>query len=330
MNAEQYRTLVRKLEAINEAPEDDQAAAAAASDAGNLPPPTAQPAQQGATNIDAYKPTDGLKDVPGNSKSQAIQNAIKMGLKPGAKFRWCMKYKVQGGTKQHTDPKKDTLPYTRTPQSQYDVPNTPSGRLQAGLGNLIETQLSEALTKLRHRLNEAEGLAYGQPDPDNPGFMWVPADGTSPFGTEGNPKPMVHTGTGGYVNAKMVPVSQPVPRPIVAPADEPAPAPLSPADTGDTSSSTVAHVDANTPTTCTIEDQARIKYMPTFNQAYAAAKKAGCPEFIWCQVLKVPSQQHADPIGPDNSGANDIDSIVNGNPGRTDPAATTAYFNSRK
>jgi hypothetical protein len=281
---EQFRSLNKRLQAIQEDPDFVPPTGVEA------PSYVTNPAKQppnpnksgGATNIDAYKPADGLKDIPGKSKSEAIATAQKMGLKPGDKFRWCMKYKVQAGSAQAPDPK----PTHDTPWKQAGGMELPPQR----------ESLESAVARLRSQLNE---LAYGEEDPKNPGYMWVPADGTSPLGDGQTPRQMIGTGTGGYVNAKMVPINKP-------PAPTPAPEPVTvtpvaePGKIDVTTLPPLSNQDADPvkpQTNCDIETQARIKYMPSFNKAYAAAKEAGCPEFMWCQVVTVPSQD-ADPAGP--------------------------------
>lgn len=133
---------------------------------------------------------------------------------------------------------------------------------------------------------------------------------------EGN---LVGSGTPGVNwNQTSEPVAAPEPGPAPTPAPEPAPEP--------TPEPTPAPAPAPDEVKCGPEAQAQIKAQKTFNAAYALAKKSGCPEFDWCQIVNVQTPAPMPARGPDNSGANDIDSIVNGNPGYTDPAATTKYF----
>lgn len=98
--------------------------------------------------------------------------------------------------------------------------------------------------------------------------------------SEGN---LVGSGTPGVNwNQTDEPVAEPTPAPTPAPAEPevtpvadpvvepgPTPAPVAP---------------------CGPEAQAQIKAQTTFNAAYALAKKSGCPEFDWCQIVKVPGQ----------------------------------------
>jgi len=41
-----------------------------------------------------------------------------------------------------------------------------------------------ALVNKLESIQQLNELAYGQEDPNNPGFMWVPADGTTPLGDD--------------------------------------------------------------------------------------------------------------------------------------------------
>lgn len=97
MNAEQYRALVNRLEAINEAPLDDlapgaqddatgvdAAVAAQASDSEQLP-------AAGADLANKYKPNDNIPEIEARSLAQAHVIAAKQGLKA---FRWCSTYKT--------------------------------------------------------------------------------------------------------------------------------------------------------------------------------------------------------------------------------------------
>jgi len=40
---------------------------------------------------------------------------------------------------------------------------------------------------------------------------------------------------------------------------------------------------------CGPELKAKLRLMPSFNKAYAAAKQGGCGEFEWCQIIDVPN-----------------------------------------
>jgi hypothetical protein len=67
---------------------------------------------------------------------------------------------------------------------------------------------------------------------------------------------------------------------------------------------------------CGPEVLAKIKAMPTFNQAFALARKSGCPDFEWCELVKIqdvaPSPQPQVPNPP--STVFNVDSNK-GNPG---------------
>ena len=39
---------------------------------------------------------------------------------------------------------------------------------------------------------------------------------------------------------------------------------------------------------CGPELKAKLRVMPSFNKAYAAAKQGGCGNFEWCQIITVP------------------------------------------
>jgi hypothetical protein len=310
MNAEQYRALVNKIEAINEAD-------------------TIQGAQPtgGATNIDQYKPHDKIPEVKANSLAQAMQIAQQKGYK---QFRFCMKYGT-GKAKAKTSPKTPGDPWLEiekrkgrdhpaTPQKQVDlsVPVKP-------LATPPTTYRAESVKEMYKRMMLGE-LAYGEEDPNHPGYMWVPNDGTTPIGDNNAPKQMIRAGDGGFWNAKMVPMNKPAPAPEPEPAT---PHPVAPQT--DIQPAPVAAPAAK----CDIETQAKIKYMKSFNQAFAAARQSECDQFTWCGIYTVPAPKpkpNLDTISgpevePDNSGANAIDSFVNGNPGRADIDKTQQYFN---
>jgi hypothetical protein len=136
MNAEQYRALVNKLEAITEAPvaafNQDAGATPAATDAGssytgsigsatNDPVPAADPNQ--------------IPTIEAATFNQAYAQAVKQGLK---KFKWCGIYAVKSKPKPvnpQPAPQTDTIPTTRT--GVVAEPNDWKGRLQAGERNLI-------------------------------------------------------------------------------------------------------------------------------------------------------------------------------------------------
>ena len=62
----------------------------------------AQPAQ-GATNIDAYKPNDGIPEIKANNLAQAKAIALKQ-LGVGKKFRFCQMYGTQTGSRPAPNP----------------------------------------------------------------------------------------------------------------------------------------------------------------------------------------------------------------------------------
>jgi hypothetical protein len=115
MNAEQYRALVNKLEAINEDPTADAA--------GVVAPAVASPNE--------------IQTIEAATFNQAYAQARKLGLK---KFKWCGIFAVKDKPAPlpvRPKPTADTLPTTRTAPAQLNVPNNASGRAQAGVANLI-------------------------------------------------------------------------------------------------------------------------------------------------------------------------------------------------
>jgi hypothetical protein len=151
-------------------------------------------------------------------------------------------------------------------------------------------QYRELVDKLESiQLNE---LAYGEEDPKNPGFMWVPADGTTPLG-DGS-KQMIQTRFGEYWNAKKVPIVKPAPEPTPEPTPEPAPEPTpepAPEPTPAPEPAPTPEPVQPQPTPvepCGPEVKEKIKQQKTFNAAYTMARKAGCPDFDWCQIVNVP------------------------------------------
>lgn len=213
----------------------------------------------GATNIDAYKPNDKIPEIKASSLAQAKTIALKQ-LGPGKKFRFCGIYGTNLG--------KGTV----QPQ--------PAAGVQDQWSYLGGNNVKEAMAKLRKaaRLDE---LKIGDIDP---------ATGQRITGgltdSEGN---LVGSGTPGVNwNQTTEPVPQPAPNPtptndpVVTPVADPdvKPQPIEPEKT-----------------VCSIEDQARIKYMPSFNAAFAAARKAGCEKFAWCGVYTT-SEVQAQPAEP--------------------------------
>jgi hypothetical protein len=89
--------------------------------------------------------------------------------------------------------------------------------------------------------------------------------------------------------------------PADAPAEEPAPnftarPPAQPAPSKEPEAATEPKPEATPEPTpeptpvqpCGPEVKEKIKAQKTFNAAYAMAKKAGCPDFDWCQIVTVP------------------------------------------
>ena len=103
---------------------------------------------------------------------------------------------------------------------------------------------------------------------------------------------VVRSGSGDIWNVKYGP-PDPAPTPTPTPAPTPTPEPTpEPTPTPDP---TPAPTPTPEPTpapeeTCGPEVQAKIKYMPSFNQAYALAKKSGCTEFEWCGIYTTKGQ----------------------------------------
>ena len=95
MNAEQYRALVQKLEAITEAPlelppgaEPEAGMTVATADDNSGAPPVAAPAAQPV----ATQPANTIPTIDAPTFSQAYAQAAKQGLK---KFKWCGTYAVK-------------------------------------------------------------------------------------------------------------------------------------------------------------------------------------------------------------------------------------------
>ena len=297
--AEQIRELGQRLAQIQEAPEDQGGTTTnfntgttttttptgTTTNFGNPAPDASATAP--TVDPDKYKPKDKIPEVQGNSLSQAMANARKQGLKAGQKFRWCSVYSTKKGKPSspvHTNPANPD-PFSRYGGGQNL--SIPQYGPNAGAGSL-----GEAVARLRAQLNE---LAYNQPDPKNPGFMWVPADGTSPLGDGGEPKQMVGTGTGGYVNAKMVPITASKPPEATTPPVTTTPPATTPTTTPEAPPSVTPTEPGKTEQACDPETLAKIKYMPSFNQAFAAARQAGCDQFAWCGVYTVKDEQNPNP-----------------------------------
>lgn len=217
---------------------------------------------QGATNIDAYKPADGIPVIDAKNLTQAKEVALKQ-LGPGKKFRFCQLY----STKKSTAAPVKTQPAAAQDQWSY-----------LGGNNVKRSAVQEALAALR-RAARLDELKIGDIDPRN-GKKIVSAlvDGS------GN---VVMSGTGEIWNVQYA--EPDAPAAPAAPAQQDG-AVSSPVASGTVSAQPLDPVPAETPAAqpeqqkCTIEDQARIKYMNNFNQAYAAAVKAGCDTFQWCGI----------------------------------------------
>ena len=153
-----------------------------------------------------------------------------------------------------------------------------------------------ALVDKLESIQQLNELAYGQEDPKNPGFMWVPADGTTPLG-DGS-KQMIQTQFGEYWNAKKVPIVKPevTPAPEVAPEVAPEKEPEKEPEILQPQIREPVIEPLPTPTQpCGPEVKEKIKQQKTFNAAYAMARKAGCPDFDWCQIVNVPTPVQPQP-----------------------------------
>jgi len=165
-----------------------------------------------------------------------------------------------------------------------------------------------ALVNKLESIQQLNELAYGQEDPNNPGFMWVPADGTTPLG-DGS-KQMIQTQFGEYWNAKKVPIKKSEAPAVVAPAvvepekvaEPPAvvepekvaepPAVVEPEKVAEKEPEVFQPQIAPTKKLpCDPDTLAKIKYMPSFNKAFAAARAAGCEKFDWCGVYTTQVEQ---------------------------------------
>jgi hypothetical protein len=290
--AEQIRALsqqIMELEAPTPSANPEVQGDEKAMAAGDIKPvASVQAPAQAAVDPDKYKPKDKIPEVQGSSFSQAMANAIKQGLKPGDKFRWCSVYGTKIGKKR---PQVNANPAQPDPFSRYGGGQNLNGSPVSG----ITDKLREAVASLTTQLNE---LAYGQPDPKNPGFMWVPADGTSPLGDGQTPKQMIGTGTDGYVNAKMVPITASKPPEATTPPVTTTPPATTPTTTPEAPPSVTPTEPGKTEQPCDPETLAKIKYMPSFNQAFAAARQAGCDQFAWCGVFTVKKEQDSNPETP--------------------------------
>lgn len=147
-----------------------------------------------------------------------------------------------------------------------------------------------ALVNRLEAINEAEEsfptLKIGDIDPRNgKKILDALVDGS------GN---VVRSRYGDIWNVKYGPADAPAPTPEkepeaepVAPEAEPEKEPVSPVvePEKDPVSPEVAPTQP-----CGPEVKEKIKQQKTFNAAYAMAKQAGCPDFDWCQIVRVPGQ----------------------------------------
>jgi hypothetical protein len=140
MNAEQYRALVAKLEAINpsepvlEAPVAAFNQDAAATDATATNSGSSYTGSVGTATNDPAPAADPnqIPTIEAATFSQAYAQAVKQGLK---KFKWCGVYAVKAKPQPVRPQPADTIPTTRT--GVVAEPNDWKGRLQAGERNLI-------------------------------------------------------------------------------------------------------------------------------------------------------------------------------------------------
>ena len=119
MNAEQYRALVQKLEAITEAPlelppgaEPEAGMTVATADDNSGAAPVAAPAAQPV----ATQPANTIPTIDAATFSQAYAQAVKQKLK---QFKWCGTYAVKAKPVM-TQPKPPVKP--KPPLSRYEVP----------------------------------------------------------------------------------------------------------------------------------------------------------------------------------------------------------------
>ncbi len=242
-------TFINKLRALEEA------------DSGEV----AVPQSAGATNIDAYKPNDNIPVINAANLEKAKAQALK-DLGPGKKFRFCQIYSTKKSS-------------TRTVNAQPAVQDQWS---YLGGNNVKKSPVKEALEALR-RAAKLDELKIGDIDPSNgKKIISAAVDGS------GN---VVRSGTGEIWNVQY---GEPDAAPAgaaaggaaqVAPAEPAAAAVASPVSgPGEVNAQPLDALPAQEKQVCTIEDQARIKYMRNFNQAYAAAVKAGCEKFAWCGI----------------------------------------------
>jgi hypothetical protein len=254
---------------------------------------------QAAVDPDKYKPKDKIPEVQGSSFSQAMANAIKQGLKPGDKFRWCSVYGTKIGKKR---PQVDANPAQPDPFSRYGGGQNLNGSPTA-IG--ITDRLREAVASLTTQLDEADpagfpSLRIGDIDPRN--GQKILSALTSSDGT------VVRSRFGDIWNVKYGPPDAPTSVEPVKPPENVVkpPEPVKPPENVVTPPEPVKppeepvkppEEDANKQP-CDPETLAKIKYMPSFNQAFAAARQAGCDQFAWCGVFTVKKEQDSNPETP--------------------------------
>jgi hypothetical protein len=129
VNAEQYRALVAKLEAINPSEPVNEAPEVATTDPTALEPTGSKEvipadALKGPVDPDKYKPNDNIPEIKAGSLSQAKQIALKQ-LGPGKKFRFCMTYGTNLGP---AKPPGDVRP----------MPSPPDNFSQLGGANVVK------------------------------------------------------------------------------------------------------------------------------------------------------------------------------------------------
>lgn len=232
----------------------------------------AQPAQ-GATSIDAYKPNDGIPEIKANTLAQAKATALKQ-LGVGKKFRFCQMYSTQTGS-------RPPQPQPAAAQDQWSY---------LGGNNVKRPSVKEALAALR-RAARLDELKIGDIDPRNGKKIASAAVNGS-----GN---VIMSGTGEIWNVQYA--EPDAPAPAASTEAEPVSAAVaSPVTSGEVVAQPLDSLPAQPQPAeekkCTIEDQARIKYMPSFNKAFAAARKAGCDKFMWCGIYTTKEEANPQPV----------------------------------
>ena len=166
---------------------------------------------------------------------------------------------------------------------QHNEPPLKIGDIDPRNGKKILSALTSSDgTVVRSRYGDIWNVKYGEPDKKE-----EPVVAPSP---EVMPTPQAEV----KPDVKPEPSPEPTPSPEVKP-----------------------EVDTKPEVKCGPEAKAQIKAAKTFNQAYAIAKKAECPDFDWCQIVTVP-QVDTKPTAP---------SPVTTNPmGDVDPTAFSGDF----